>query len=114
MDECLFCRIVAKKIPAQIEYEDEFLIAVQDIQPKAPCHILVLSKKHIPTLAEAGAGDGELFGRMILQGKALAEKKAVAKSGFRLVFNSGPDGGQSVNHIHLHVLGGRSMGWPPG
>lgn len=114
MDDCLFCKIAAKSIPAQVEYEDDQLIAIQDIQPKAPCHLLVISKKHIPTLADASAGDGDLLGRMILQGKALAEKKNLGKSGFRLVFNSGPDGGQSVYHIHLHILGGRSMGWPPG
>lgn len=113
MADCLFCKILDKQIPAKIVFEDDELIAIQDIHPQAPVHLLLLPKRHIERVADVRESDIELLGKMILQAKRLAEAQKVDE-GFRLVFNSGPQAGQSVFHIHLHLLGGRRMSWPPG
>jgi histidine triad (HIT) family protein len=109
---CLFCRIVAGEIPAKKIFEDEVSIAFADINPQAPTHFLVIPKKHIDSLALATQDDKEMLGHLTLVAAELA-KKSLSK-GFRIVVNTGPEGGQTVEHLHLHVLGGRSMHWPPG
>ena len=114
MSECLFCKIVARAIPAALVYEDELVVAFDDINPQAPIHTLVIPRKHFTSVAELQDADVTLFGRLMLAGNAVAKKKGVADTGYRFVVNTGTDGGQSVFHLHLHVLGGRHMGWPPG
>ncbi len=113
MSDCLFCRIIAKQIPAKIEYEDNSLVVIQDIHPQAPVHLLVISKKHIARVSDIEQKDCLLMGEMIFRAKVLACAKKL-EEGFRLVFNNGPKAGQSVFHVHLHLLGGRNMTWPPG
>ena len=110
---CLFCRIAAGEIPAQKLYEDEACIAFADIHPQAPTHFLVIPKQHIDSLSQATAADKGLLGHLTQVATELAAKQNLAK-GFRVVINTGPDGGQTVDHLHLHVLGGRVMHWPPG
>ncbi len=112
-DNCLFCKVIAKKIPAGFEYEDNSIIAIQDINPKAPTHLLIMPKKHIAQVSEAEKTDSELLGKMILCAKELAHERKLDE-GYRLIFNNGVKAGQSVFHIHLHLLGGRVMSWPPG
>lgn len=109
---CLFCKIVQKDIPATIIAENSELIAFRDINPQAPTHVLIIPKQHIATLNEAH--DEALLGRMVLMAKNLAHSEHVSEDGYRLVFNVNPGGGQEVYHIHLHLLGGRQMTWPPG
>jgi histidine triad (HIT) family protein len=111
---CLFCKIVNHEIPAKILFEDDELLAFSDIRPMAPTHALVIPKKHITSLEEAGAHDEPLLGKLFLACQRVARETGIAKSGFRVVANSGADGGQTVFHLHLHVLGGRAMAWPPG
>jgi len=113
MSECLFCKIIAGDIPADTIYEDDDVLAFRDISPQAPCHFLVIPKKHISDLDSLEAGDDTLVGKMIRVAAELADKEGL-KRGYRTVFNNGPDGCQTVFHIHLHVLGGRQMNWPPG
>jgi histidine triad (HIT) family protein len=113
-DDCLFCKIVAGIIPVKPLYDDEDLIAIQDINPQAPLHALVIPKTHIPSLNDLEPEHDALVGRMFRRAAALAKEHRVATTGYRTVFNTGPQAGQSVFHIHLHVLGGRSLGWPPG
>lgn len=110
---CLFCKIVARESPAKVLFEDEHLLAFADIRPAAPTHALVIPKRHISSLDEAKREDAELLGRLVL-GAARAAREAKLASGWRLVVNTGPDAGQSVAHVHIHVLGGRRMAWPPG
>lgn len=110
---CLFCKIVARESPAKVLFEDEHLLAFADIRPAAPTHALVIPKRHISSLDEAKREDAELLGRLVL-GAARAAREAKLASGWRLVVNTGPDAGQSVTHVHIHVLGGRRMAWPPG
>lgn len=112
--ECLFCRIMAGEIPSERVYQDEELYAFRDINPVAPTHILVIPRKHITSLAEAGDEDEALLGRMMLCGRRLAAEEGLNDEGYRCVINTGEHGGQSVFHIHLHVLGGRGFSWPPG
>lgn len=112
--DCLFCKIIKKKIPAQIEYEDDDVMAFNDVNPQAPFHLLVIPKRHIAKIDELGEADAELIGKLVIIAKKLAKKKEIEKNSFRLVFNNGAMAGQSVFHIHLHVLGGRKMTWPPG
>lgn len=112
-EDCIFCRVVEKKLPAQFEYEDETLVAIQDINPQAPVHLLVIPKRHIPKLNEASEADRLLLGNLIYRAKELARARRI-EDGFRLVFNNGSKAGQSVFHVHLHLLGGRNMHWPPG
>lgn len=111
---CIFCRIVKGEIPAQKIYEDTEVIAFKDIQPKAPIHIQIIPRKHIPTLLELTENDKDIIGKLILVANSLARKENIAESGYRLVFNCNRDAGQAVFHIHLHLLGGRHLGWPPG
>jgi len=114
MSDCLFCRIVAGAIPAQKVFEGEDLIAVRDINPQAPVHVLLLPKKHIASVLDAKESDSELLGRIALVAGKIARQEGIAERGFRLLTNTGPDGGQAVAHLHYHLLGGRKMGWPPG
>jgi histidine triad (HIT) family protein len=114
MSDCLFCNIIDKTIPARIVYEDEKLMAFDDINPQAPHHILLIPKKHIPTINEAGPEDALVLGELLIQAKKLAASLNIDKSGYRLVFNVNKEGCQEVYHIHLHLIGGRQMNWPPG
>jgi histidine triad (HIT) family protein len=111
---CLFCRIVAGEIPASKVYEDDRVVAFNDITPQAPMHLLVVPRRHIESLNDLAPGDDALAGELIRRGAALAAERGYAASGYRTVFNCGPDAGQAVFHIHLHVLAGRRLGWPPG
>jgi histidine triad (HIT) family protein len=106
--ECVFCRIVAGEIPADILYQDKEVIAFQDIEPQAPTHVLVVPKSHIPSVAEL-VGSGDLMAHLIRVANELAEKEGIAASGYRLVINCGREGGQLVPHLHLHLLGGRKL-----
>jgi histidine triad (HIT) family protein len=108
-EECIFCRIVAGEVPGDIVYQDEDFLAFRDILPKAPVHVLVIPKAHITSATELADGQQELAGRLILIAKNLAEKEGIAMKGYRLVINCGPEGGQVVPHLHLHLIGGRQM-----
>jgi histidine triad (HIT) family protein len=110
---CLFCKIAQGEISANVVFEDESLLVFRDIRPQAPTHMLVIPKKHIATIAEVSDNDQPLLGKMILTAKKLAEEEGLHE-GYRLVFNVNSAGGQEVYHIHLHILGGRQMIWPPG
>ncbi len=110
----LFEKIAAREIPAQIVFEDERVLAFRDINPKAPTHVLIVPKKPIPRVAEAGADDQALLGYLLLKAAAVAAQLGLDKTGFRLVINNGADGGETVPHLHCHILGGRHMAWPPG
>jgi len=112
--DCIFCKIVKKEIPADIVYEDEKVLAFNDINPQAPYHILIIPKKHISTLLDLTEEDKELIGHIYLVAKKLAEEKGFADRGYRVVVNCKEEAGQTVFHIHFHVLAGREMGWPPG
>ena len=112
--DCLFCRIIAKEIPSTIVYEDDQMIAFEDINPQAPTHILVLPRKHIASLNEITPEDAPLVGHMHLVAAKIARQRGIAESGYRTVLNNGRGAGQSVFHLHLHLLGGRGMRWPPG
>lgn len=114
MSECIFCMIAEKKIPAKIVYEDEQSVGFEDVNPQAPVHVLVIPKRHIPTILDTGEGDGPLLSHLIEVCKKVARDKGIAERGFRIVTNCNPESGQTVFHIHLHVLGGRPMHWPPG
>ncbi|HXG30034.1 MAG TPA: histidine triad nucleotide-binding protein [Thermodesulfobacteriota bacterium] len=114
MKDCVFCKIVSKESPASIVYEDDISIAFKDINPQAPIHILVIPKRHIRTIAETTEEDKPLLGHLIHVARKIAEQLNISKKGFRLVANCGLESGQSVWHIHLHLLGGRKMKWPPG
>ncbi len=114
MEECIFCKVVAGDIPADVVYRDDHVVAFRDIQPQAPTHILVVPRKHIATLLEASEADTELLGRMQATAIRLARSEGLDEDGFRLVTNTLTRAGQSVFHIHLHLLGGRSFSWPPG
>jgi histidine triad (HIT) family protein len=111
---CLFCNIVSGATPAQIVYENEHVVAFKDIRPVAPTHALVIPRRHIVGVHDATAADAELLGHVVLAARTVAEKLGLAAGGYRLVINQGPDAGQSVFHVHCHVLGGRPMAWPPG
>ncbi len=113
MSPCLFCQIVAGERPATFVYRDDDVVAIRDIHPQAPTHILVIPTKHIISVAEATVEDEGLIGRMMTIAKTIAQQENLSK-GFRLVINSGPQAGQSVFHLHVHLLGGRVMQWPPG
>ncbi|MFB3853387.1 MAG: histidine triad nucleotide-binding protein [Vicinamibacterales bacterium] len=114
MDACVFCRIAAGQAPASVVYEDEEMIAIRDVNPQAPLHLLVIPRKHVRTLNDLAEGDDLLIGRMIRRAAALAAENGAAAQGYRTVFNCERGAGQTVYHIHLHVLGGRHFGWPPG
>ena len=110
----LFERIIAREIPADIIHEDDRCVALRDINPQAPVHFLVIPKTVIPRIAEASAGQEELLGHLLRTAASVARKQGLEEGGFRLVINNGRDGGETVPHLHVHVLGGRSLTWPPG
>lgn len=112
--DCLFCKIVEKTIPAKVLYEDELSMVFEDIAPKAPLHVLVIPKKHIATTLDIEEGDNALIGHLFQVANKIALEKGVAEPGFRLVMNCNEEAGQTVFHLHLHLLGGRPMSWPPG
>jgi histidine triad (HIT) family protein len=114
MADCLFCRILAGEIPASLIYEDDRIVAFNDINPQAPLHALVVPRRHIATLNDLSSEDDALVGEMIRRGAAIAKERGYAERGFRTVFNTNAGAGQTVFHIHLHVLGGRTFTWPPG
>jgi histidine triad (HIT) family protein len=111
---CLFCKIAAKQIPSKVAFEDEHLLAFHDINPVAPAHILIIPKQHLTSLNDGEPAHEALLGKLLLAARKAAEHAGIDKSGYRVVVNSGPDAGQSVFHVHVHVLGGRPMAWPPG
>jgi histidine triad (HIT) family protein len=113
-DGCLFCRIARKELPARIVYEDERVLAFEDIRPRAPVHVLVIPKEHFASLNDAPQGSEALLGELLLRARAVAREKGVSETGFRIVLNTGRDSGQEVQHIHFHIIGGRSLHWPPG
>lgn len=112
--DCLFCKIAEKQIPANLVHEDDRVVAFRDVNPQAPTHILVIPRRHIATTNDLSAADNELVGHMVTTAQRIAAAEGIADSGFRLALNCNADGGQSVYHIHLHLLGGRRMHWPPG
>jgi histidine triad (HIT) family protein len=114
MSECVFCQIVRRQAPAELLHRDDYVIAFRDKFPRAPIHVLVIPTKHIASLDEADAGDQSMLAAMLQAAQQIAEQQQVSRSGYRLVINTGPDAGQSVSHLHLHLLGGRRMAWPPG
>jgi histidine triad (HIT) family protein len=113
MNKTLFEKIVAREIPAAIVYEDDLVLAIRDINPQAPVHVLIFPKKVVPRIAEATGDDGKLLGHLLLKAAEVA-KKLDLKNGYRLIINNGADGGETVPHLHVHILGGRHMAWPPG
>lgn len=112
--DCLFCRIVRKELPAKVLFENERLLAFEDIQPKAPVHVLVIPKNHFASLNEAPEGAEALLGEILLRAREIARERGIAESGYRIVLNTAHDSGQEVFHLHFHILGGRRMTWPPG
>ena len=114
MNDCLFCKISDGRIPSDKVYESDTFFGINDINPQAPTHILIVPVREIVSINDLAPGDAALVGKMVLMGKQLAEERGFAEDGYRLVFNVGDDGGQTVDHIHLHLLGGRAMAWPPG
>jgi histidine triad (HIT) family protein len=113
-DTCLFCRILAGEIPSKEVRSDEHTYAFRDIDPKAPTHVLVIPRRHIASVNDLTGDDAPLIGRLFMAAREIAQAEGIAESGYRLVMNTGADAGQSVSHIHLHLLGGRHMKWPPG
>lgn len=114
MTRCLFCKIIEKQIPAKIVYEDDRALAFEDIDPKAPVHALVIPKQHFSTLLDVPESESALMAHLLHVAREVARIKGIAERGFRIVTNCNPESGQSVYHIHLHILGGRQMQWPPG
>ena len=113
MSDTIFGKIIRREIPANIVYEDDLVLAFKDVNPQAPVHILLIPKKPIPTVSEASSDDHDLLGHLLLTVKKVAEEAGL-QDGYRVVINNGKDGGQTVDHLHLHILGGRQMQWPPG
>ncbi|MDN5277123.1 MAG: histidine triad family protein [Clostridiales bacterium] len=114
MDDCIFCRIVDKQIPSRIVYEDDSILAFHDIDPKAPVHVLVIPKQHIPSINEVTQENSQVIAHIFATMPKIAQQLGIKDSGYRVVVNCGKDAGQAVNHLHYHVLGGRSLTWPPG
>lgn len=114
MSSCIFCRIVDRTLPSKIIYEDDLVLAFEDVAPQAPVHTLIIPKKHIATLLDVGESELPLISRIVNVAVEIARRKGIAERGFRIVANSNPESGQSVYHVHFHVLGGRQMHWPPG
>ena len=110
----LFEKIITREIPARIIFEDKDVLAFHDIKPQAPIHVLVIPKKHVSRIAQTEPDDAALLGKLLLTARDLAQELGIAQSGFRLVINNGPNGGETVPHVHVHLLGGRPMTWPPG
>ncbi len=113
-EKTIFEKIIDREIPAELVYEDELIVAFKDVNPKAPVHILIIPRKAIPRVAEANEEDQQVLGRILCKAGEIADKAGVKESGFRLVINNGKDGGESVPHLHCHLLGGRPLEWPPG
>ena len=111
---CLFCKIINREIPASIVYEDDRVLAFNDINPQASTHVLVVPKRHIPTLNDLQADDDGIVGELVRRAAAIATERGIDAGGYRTVFNTNRDAGQTVFHIHLHLIGGRSLAWPPG
>jgi histidine triad (HIT) family protein len=114
MPECLFCSIINREINASIVYEDDRIVAFNDINPQGPTHVLVVPRRHIASLNDLTPDDNELVGEVVRRAALIAKDRGISAGGFRTVFNTNRDAGQTVNHIHLHLIGGRSMHWPPG
>ncbi|MCX6923206.1 MAG: histidine triad nucleotide-binding protein [Verrucomicrobia bacterium] len=114
MSKTLFEKIIARGIPGSIVYEDDLVVAFHDIRPQAPVHVLIVPRKPIPRIAEAKTEDQHVIGHLLLKAAEVAHKLGLTQTGFRLVFNNGPDAGEAVPHLHCHILGGRQLGWPPG
>jgi histidine triad (HIT) family protein len=114
MSDCLFCKIIERKIPSRIVHEDDDTFAFEDINPQAPTHVLVIPKRHVPTVSDLSPGDDALVGKLHRVAAKIAADRGVAQGGFRIVVNTNRDAGQTVFHVHLHLLGGRPMQWPPG
>ena len=112
--DCLFCKLVAGDVPADVVHDGERLLAFRDISPQASVHVLIVPKEHVTSLADAEDGHRAMLGDMLLLARDIALAEGVSEAGYRTVINTGRDGGQSVGHLHLHLLGGRSLGWPPG
>ena len=113
-EDCLFCKLISGEIPATEVYRDDDIFAFEDINPIAPTHILVIPIKHLSDIKSANEDDQELIGKMLLVANQIATEKGLAEDGFRYVINTGKNGGQTVYHLHLHIIGGRSLSWPPG
>lgn len=111
MSECLFCKIAGKEMPAEMVYEDDKFIAIKDIHPIAPVHLLIIPKKHIPSIESLEPADKELIGELFLAAQKIARAEKVDKNGYRLIFNVGEDAGQTIQHLHLHLLGGKKLSW---
>ncbi|MGQ9471186.1 MAG: histidine triad nucleotide-binding protein [Candidatus Aminicenantales bacterium] len=113
-EDCLFCRLRDRKLPVDVVYEDEEVLGFKDINPKAPVHILVIPKEHFASLNEVPAGKEILLGRLLRAAVKIGKEKGLTRTGYRIVINTGPDSGQAVYHLHVHLLGGRRLSWPPG
>jgi histidine triad (HIT) family protein len=114
MTACLFCKIIAREIPTSVVYEDAAVLAFNDINPQAPTHVLVIPKRHIDTLNDLEPGDDQIVGELVRRAAAIAKERGISQAGFRTVFNTNREAGQTIFHIHLHLLGGRPLQWPPG
>lgn len=114
MKDCLFCNIINKSVPAKIVFENDSVLAFEDIEPQAPVHVLIIPKKHIVSINDIEFEDKEVCGEMLLAAKKIAKDLKINDSGYRTIFNTNEDGGQTVFHIHMHLLGGRKLKWPPG
>jgi histidine triad (HIT) family protein len=112
--DCLFCRIIAGEVPATQIHADDSVVAIRDIAPQAPTHVLLLARKHVASVGELSQADHDLMGKIFKVGAELAKREGIAEDGYRLVVNVGRNGGQTVDHLHVHLLGGRHMTWPPG
>lgn len=114
MNDCIFCRIVARRAPAKIIHEDKDVLAIEDVNPQAPVHFLVIPREHLPSLKEANPQHESLLGRLLTVAAQIARERGLEAKGYRTVINNGPVAGQSVFHLHVHVMGGRVFRWPPG
>jgi histidine triad (HIT) family protein len=114
VSDCLFCKIISREIPASIVFEDDRVLAFNDINPQGPTHVLVVPKRHISSLNELTPDDDGTVGELVRRAAAIANERGISDGGFRTVFNTNRDAGQTVFHIHLHLIGGRRLGWPPG
>src|SRR5919109_4926864 len=114
MADCLFCRIIAGEVPGSIVYQDERVVAFNDINPQAPTHMLIVPRRHIPSLNDLAPDDDQIVGELVRRAAAIAKERGISGGGYRTVFNTNREAGQTVFHIHLHLLGGRPMHWPPG